>query len=243
LTGKLNNYGSRYRNAYGGRLAQDGQRYRGFFNQEAYRYYYSGWFRHGFYGGFFYPVFPCLNIYNFFWFPLIYWMFTPDWDESYWTDYAPQWDSTTSYPTEPFTYAGVIYPTDTLRDLGIELSAMDSQTQANFRQALTVALNQLQDQVSSQLTDPIKLSRNEVVINHYQNLKNAAIVIEGFVSHGDAQYAFKALLDLVNPTQTLVFVPPAQNPADTEDPTLKAINDRIVQLGGDPYTADQEPTP
>ena len=45
----------------------------------------------------------------------------------------------------------------------------------------------------------------------------------------------------MNPAQTLVFVPSGQEPTAADLDQLKAMNDRIQSLGGDPYTASIEP--
>lgn len=178
-------------------------------------------------------------------YPIVFWMFYVDEDAGgYWNGYYPGWnyDQPTPPPApKPFPFAGVFYPTDTLRNLGMEVSAMSSDLQTNFESGLTYFLEDLQDGISDQLTQPIEFHQQEVVVNHYQNLQDQAIVLEGFVDRDGMHYAFKSLLDLMDPTQTLTFVPSTQDPDPTDDPTLQLINDRIQQLGGDPYSADQEP--
>jgi hypothetical protein len=213
-----------------------------FYSQAQYRFYYSGYYKHGFYGGFFYPV-RSARIDAYFAYPMVEWLFASDYDSDYWNDYYDrQWENgDSSAPVVQFPYAGIFYPTDTIRDLAVEVSAMSAALQAQFRVAMISFVGQLQQQISDQLTAPITLDQYEVVINHYQNLGNQAIVVEGFVDKGGAQYAFKGLLDLVDPSQTTVFVPTAQDPDASDIAKLDAMNARIVRMGGDPYTADQEP--
>jgi hypothetical protein len=173
-------------------------------------------------------------------------MFYPDDDTGgYYNGYYPPWNDGNPNPPPPpknFPFAGVFYPTDSLKDLGIEVSSMSNDLQANFESALTYFIQDLTDGISNQLTQPIVLQQQEVVVDHYENLQDQAIALEGFVDREGMHYAFKTLLDLTDPTQSLTFVPSSQDPDPTDDPTLQLINDRIIQLGGDPYTADQEPT-
>jgi hypothetical protein len=214
-----------------------GDSYRGYYRNDAYRSYYSPWYRHGFYGGFFYPVVPCVDIGSYFYYPEVDWMYNtaPD------ADYAKDWYGQDTYPVDAFPYAGVLYPTDTLRDLGIDVSGLSGLQQYNYRQALTRFMDSLVAQINDNLTDAIQLGANEVVVDHYQNLNNL-IVIEGFVDHDDLHYAFKATLDLSVPAQTLVFVPTNQQPDAQDLANLQVMNDRIVAAGGNPLQADEEPT-
>lgn len=239
-------YRLRYRSEFGQRTATRGRVLTRYYANRNYRYYYSGWFPRGFYGGYWYPVRPCYDVQNYFVYPIVFWMFYSDDDyNGYYDGYYPPWNEGSSQPTptapQQFPFAGVFYPTDTLRDLGMEVSAMTADLQANFRSGLTYFVQDLQDGISDQLTQPIVLQQQEVVVNHYENLQDQAIVLEGFVDRDGMHYSFKALVDLVDPTQTLTFVPSTQDPDSQDDPTLQLINDRIQQLGGDPYSADQEP--
>jgi len=243
-----------WRTEFRDRTMNNGRVYTGYYHNNAYRYYYSGWFPRGFYGGYWYPVRPCYDVQNYFVYPVVFWMFYVDEDQSgYWDGYYPGWNQSRPSPApsptpapipappKAFPFAGVFYPTDTLRDLGMEVSSMSSDLQETFESGLTYFLEDLQDGISNQLTQPITFNQQEVVINHYQNLQDQAIVVEGFVDRDGMHYAFKSLIDLVDPTQTMTFVPNTQDPDPTDDTTLQMINDRIQQLGGDPYSADQEP--
>lgn len=259
----LPNYQNRYRTEFHDRIYQRAPIVINYYNNEHYRYYYSGWYRHGFYGGYWYPVRPCYDVYNYFQYPLVFWIFyTAIDDANYWQYYYPGWSGQpvpapapgpapapptpgpVASPVQPNPFAGVFYPTDTLRDLAMEISVMSDVAQANFRVAVTDFVSDLQDEISEQLAQSIQLNQYDVVVSHYQNLGNRAIVLEGFVDRGDGlQFSFKALLDLENPNETLTFVPKAQDPDGSDTTKLDQINQRIVNLGGDPYTADEEPAP
>lgn len=207
------------------------------YHDNHFRYYYSNWYRHGFYGGYWYPVRPCYDIHLYFWYPILYWFYMDSWDPDYYRVWYPDYDGY----VVPFKYARVFYPSDTFRDLGIEVSAMSIVQQMNFREDLVQVVDTLAQTISDNLESSIVLSDNDIVINHYENLEDQAIVIEGFVDRDDLHLAFKALLDLNDTTQTLVFAPVNQEPTDSDLITLQTINDRIQALGGDPYTAAEEP--
>ena len=57
----------------------------------------------------------------------------------------------------------------------------------------------------------------------------------------DLHVAFKAVLDLINPAQTLVFLPKTQEPTAAELNLLDNMNQKIRLLGGDPNSVAQEP--
>ncbi len=102
-------------------------------------------------------------------------------------------------------------------------------------------MDQLIAALNANLSVAVQLDQGDVTINHYENLQNQAIEVEGYVDMGSTALAFKALIDLNDPSQTMVFVPTTQDPTDTDLATLDAMNARIVALGGDPMTAEQEP--
>ena len=66
---------------------------------------------------------------------------------------------------------------------------------------------------------------------HTRVTRRVGNAIDGF------QIAFKALLDLQLPNDSMVFVPLSQNPSEAELLKLDAINAKITSLGGDPMTA------
>ena len=82
---------------------------------------------------------------------------------------------------------------------------------------------------------------SEIVVNHYENLQNQSIVIEGFVDQGELHVAFKGVLDLVDPAQTLVFLPKGQEPSAAELNLLDDMNAKIRKLGGNPEVVAAEP--
>jgi hypothetical protein len=238
--------GQRYRDQYRNEIVARTGVYRGYYSENSYRYYYSDWYRHGFYGGYYYPVRAYEDIESYFTYPVVYWMFAPDYDDTYWrTYYHRDWDSKptpASCEVKGIQFSRVLYPTDTVKDLGVEISALDACRQSDFRRAMETVLQTIQSDIGMQLGQDFQLGKYSVVINHYKNLRNQAIVIEGFSDQDDNHFAFKALLDLVNPGKSLVFVPNSQDASSATDlAALKALNDRIVALGGDPYTADDEP--
>jgi hypothetical protein len=126
--------------------------------------------------------------------------------------------------------------------MAAEVSGMSSEKQLHFRRSMEKFVQVLIADIDANLQAPIEIDRDDIVINHYQNLGDQALVIEGFVDTGSTSLAFKALLDLNDPSQTLVFVPANQDPTDQDLATLDAMSARIAQLGGDPLSADQEPT-
>ncbi len=236
-------YEQKWRGEFDRRDHDRGQQLVGYYRDNIHRYYYSRWYDHGFYGGFWYPVRPSYDIYAYFAYPEVFWIFYVDPDDNdYWNVYWPIWDDEPApVRPAPFPYAGVFYPTDTMRDLAIEVSAMNDFERGNFRLALSNFVGLLQQEISDQLVQPIELQQYEIVVNHYQNLQDQAIELEGFFDRPGLQFSFKALLDLQDPQATMVFVPSSQDPTGSNSAILDAINQRIVQLGGDPYTADEEP--
>src|SRR5262249_31711645 len=113
-----------------------------------FKFYYSGWFKHGFCGGFYYPIRPWYAIHEWFYYPVIYWLYVdlgpqdiPFYQEIYLNEYP-------SCPVKAFEYARVFFPTDSLRDLGIEMSALKPAIQCNFRESMLRATKSLQQQLS-----------------------------------------------------------------------------------------------
>jgi hypothetical protein len=212
-------------------------RYRGFYRDRHYRYYYSDYYSYGFFGGFYYPVRALTNIDAYFYYPTVYFLYNDDVDD----DYNRDWYGSDYRHYDAFNYSGVFYPTDTIRDCAIEVSGLPYAVQGNFRTGLNVFVARLQDAVNANLQVSITFDRGDVTVNHYKNLKNQALVLEGFVDNGTTSLAFKAFLDLNDPNQTSVFVPADQTPSAEDLANLNSMNQRIIGLGGDPMSADQEP--
>jgi len=217
--------------------------YRNYYTNDAYRSYYGQWFSHGYYGGYFYPVRYCANIDLYFEFPIIRWIFTPQ-DSVADNDFYQTWygSDLNQYPVEPFNFAGIFYPTDTLRDLGYEIGALSAEAQSNFRTDLNFLGDRLTWIISEDQGQDFVPAADSMVINYYQNLQNQAIVVAGFVDQGDVHLPFEAIFDLVDVQQTTVFAPTESAPTPDDLATLQEINQRIEALGGDPLTADIEPT-
>ena len=165
-----------------------------YYRNEHFRYYYSSWFLSGFCGGFYYPVRHWWEINLYFGYPLIYWMYvdvsTPsvalvdDW-------FSP---AAPACPVTTFQFARVYFPNDTMRDLGMDMSALDSTVQCNFMTAMVQVTRLLQDQVSRMVDASIRFAQYDLVANHYENLGNQGVVLEGFVDRREVQVPFKAIL-------------------------------------------------
>ena len=206
------------------------------YQDNQYRYYYSGWFNQGFYGGYYYPTRAAYDIGNYFWYPAVAWLYLGTVDPDLYVDWYGAGVS-----IQPFAYAGDYYPTDCMEDIGIEVSGWPVPQQTNFRTAMGTFTGQLQVAISANLQSSIDFEANDIVINHYVDLQGQAFEVDGFVDRGDVQVAFKALVDVNDPSQTMVFAPSAQNPDPQDLATLTTINGRISALGGDPLAADEEP--
>ncbi len=215
--------------------------YRPYYGNNAFRFYYSGWYSHGFSGGYYYPIRPWWGIHEYFYYPTIYWLYNdlgegdiPYYQAVYGSEYA-------SCPVQTFEYARVYFPTDTMRDLGVEMSALQPARQCNFRAAMLTMTRSLRQQISDLIAANFTFGEYSVIVNHYENLQNQALVVEGFVDQGTIHVAFKGFLDLVNPSQTTVFIPKSQDPTASELNVLDDLNARIRKLGGNPDQVNLEP--
>ncbi len=233
----------RFRQAYGPGIQQRVNGYQNYYRDNAFRYGCSSYFAYGFCGGYYYPVLPWVEFEAYFYYPIISWLYVDAtlfdvtfYEEWYGVDYP-------TYPVTPFSFAGVFFPTETLRDLAIDVNGMSVQNQYNFRAALETALGYLTDEVSDVLQASFQLGDNDVVVTHYENLNNQAVVMEGFVDRGDIHLPFKAVLDLVNNTQTAVFVPDSQTMNADDLARLQVVNDIITSFGGNPDVVQGEPDP
>ncbi len=214
---------------------------RPYYYNDNYRFFYSSWFTFGFCGGYYYPVRPWWGIHQYFYYPTVYWLYNdigsndvPYYQTVYGSDYN-------SCPVSVNEYARVYFPTDVMRDLGVEVSGLSAARQCNFRTAMTVMTRDLQAQISEMIAASFTFGEYEVIVNHYENLQNQAIVVEGFVDQGQLHVAFKGTLDLVNPSNTMVFLPKGQEPTGAELNKLDDMNKKIRLLGGDPNKVALEP--
>jgi hypothetical protein len=214
----------------------------GFYANYGWHNYYHGYWDRGFYGGYYYPFRPCYDISTYFWYPSLYWLYQDAAaDALYIAWYGNAYYN--SYPVTVFPFVRVYYPTETLRDMGIEVSAYPAEKQANFRSALTTLTQSLAQQIANSMNASVTLSSNDVVITHYQNLEDLGYSMEGYIDSTalNLHVGFKAFVDLVNPNQTLVFMPSGDQAAgDTDLTQLTLINDQITRLGGNPLIADVE---
>ena len=164
---------------------------------------------------------------------------------SYNTWYGPNYGAFAAYPGQ-FYRVGVFYPTVAFRDLAVGVSDWPVDRQVIFRRKMHDFTAQLEVRVSQRIGNTVVFDRNDIVVSHHQVIDNAAVVIHGFVNHGNAQMPFKALLDFTPTNQDSIFIPASNTdqPSDAEVQELQQMNDRIVSLGGvieDP-SQDQAPT-
>jgi hypothetical protein len=214
-------------------------------DRDLYRDRYRPWWNEGFYGGCYWEFHPVLDIDTYFYDPVVYWFYESDADDYYYrTWYGSDYDR---YPElhSGFKYVGVFYPTEEFRDLNLGISALGVEVQARYRRASIV----LGDRIDSEFRrrGGHALGENDVVIDHYQILPDdQGVVVEGFVDQDNQEFAFKSVLDLSNPDNTMVFsVSADETPSDDELDQLRQVNTRIEDLGGvaEGATSDDVTTP
>jgi hypothetical protein len=226
----VDNRGDDYRNYYRDDLYRYYDRYSKY--RDRYRDDYRYWWKEGFYGGCYWSLHPYYNIDQYFYNPVVYWFYVPDYDDYYYRAwYGSSYDS---YPElrNRFRHVGAFYPTEEFRDLNLGISALSIDTQIMYRRAAEILGDKLEREVRDR--GGYRLTDNSVVINHYQILpENRGVVVEGFVVEDDVQFAFKALLDLVNPRSTRLFAVSADQDLywDGLD-ELRDLNTQIEDLGG-----------
>ncbi|CEG55566.1 hypothetical protein [Legionella fallonii] len=241
---EVNGYQQQYHKQFYNYNVQRFNVYGHYWQNNHYHNWYNAWYHLGFYGGFWYPVRPFYAIENYFTYPVVQWFFV---DEAvapqYYTNYYVSQPAPPPACIETFPYKNVYFPTDTLRDLLVEVSGFPQQLRCNFREAIIGITSQLKDDMSNYFALSFTFRPDDIVINYYQNLQGQAIVIAGFVSQNKINMAFEALLDLRNPNNSIVFAPDGQTPTEEQLQVLNQLNSRIKNLGGDPFTAQQEPAP
>lgn len=203
---------------------------------------FSLWHKWGFYGGFWYPTRPFFAIENYFTYPTVQWLFVndsvaPEYFNNYYPEKMPPSDC-----LKAFAYKNVYFPSDTLRDLLVEASAFPQELRCNFRTAIINITTQLKKTIDKRFFILFSFKHNDIVINHYQNLQNKAIVVAGFINQGKIKVPFEALMDLRNPNQSISFIPESSKPTDKQLQHLYQLTSRIRVLGGNPFTAAQEPS-
>ncbi len=213
----------------------------GYYHNNAFRFYYSGWFNFGFCGGYYYPVRPFWQMDMYYYYPMIYWLYVDitDGDVPYYeTWYGPDYPSC---PVDSFKYRRAFYPTDTMRDLGIDMSALPADAQCRFREAMVNMTDSLVAKVSGVINASFTLHEFDIVVNHYENLQNQGVTLAGYVDRDNIHVPFQAFLDLANPSATSVFVPTTQEPSSSQLNELEEQNDQVTNLGGNPNVIDIEP--
>lgn len=238
----IHDYQQQYQNKFYANSIQRYKAYDHYWRSNYFHNWYSPWYQWGFYGGNWYPVRPFFSITDYFDYPEVQWFFVdepqlPDYYKAYYTKRA----LLAGLCAKPFPYKHVYFPTDTLKDLLIEVSGFTGNLCCNFRMALLTITSQLQQVIHVNFAIPFSFEQNDIIINYYQNLKNKAIVIAGFVNHNKINIAFEAYLDLENPATSIAFAPMSQIPTDDQLAVLKQLNNRIEVMGGDPFTAQEEP--
>ena len=226
ITNNITNVTNVYVNNYQNVVVERSRVYNNYYYQPQHTYtqYYSSYYDHGFRGGYAYPVRVDIAIHEHFWNPVVLWMY----DDSDHTDFYCQYYGNSycySYPIRPFRYARVYYPTDTMRDLAIEVSGMEYYRHTYYRTALEVLTDKLNAQISNYVSGRFYFGPNDIVINHYRNIGGGQVIVEGFVDRGDLHVAFKGHLDLENPYNSDVFVPTVSeySPVATGIAILNAI--------------------
>lgn len=204
----------------------------------------GSYYRHGFYGGFYYPFYEC-RVHDYFHYPLVNWMWVSTWDDGLWVSWYG-----VGYRVRPFRYAGWYYPTVVMKDVAVTYSSYSVTKQSLFRDAMEYMTLRLEQKVSEVEQRAVSLGENDIVISHSEILAGGdALVLEGTVNVGDYSLAFKAVLDLVNPASTIVFLPGSQaamaranapasvdfTPAEVTE--VELLNAKIAAAGGDPLAA------
>jgi len=229
-----------FSNRYYGDIRDRGGRYGGYYRDFGWHNYYHGFWGYGFFGGFYYPFRPCFGIADYFFYPALYWLYVDAIEDAFYLAWYPNYYY--GNPITPFPYVGVWYPTEELVDMGVEVSAQPDIAQDNFRQGMTLLTQALTQQIANNLDASVTLGTNEIVVTHYQNLQDTAYAMDGFVDSPslNLHVAFKALVDMSDPSKSMVFVPTGAQPTPADDGILNMINQRIIALGGDPMIADVE---
>ncbi len=182
---------------------------------------------------------PWYAIDTYFVYPMVNWMYVGKVDVEYYrTWYGADYDSC---PVTTFAYARAFFPTQQMRDLGMEMSGLKASLQCGFRKAMVTMTQSLVDQVASQIGASFTLADSDIVVNHYQNLGNTGVEMEGFINHDTINLPFKAVLDLVTPANTYAFIPTQDEPNPADEANLGKVNAHIKKLGGNPDEVDDEP--
>jgi len=195
----------------------------------------AAWHRHYFFGGFYWGFHPIPDIGIYFYNPMVYWLYVGAADPYYYHNwYGSEY---TAYPelSKPFSYPGLYYPTENLRQLLFGVSGMPVQKQAQFRTAISVFTKKVAQRMANGLNQRVNLSSGDVAVNHYEILGyDDAVVLEGVINFQGKVYNFKGLVNIENPGSSDVFIPATwdQNPTPEQLATLDGLNQRIDSIKG-----------
>ena len=199
------------------------------------------WHAHGFYGPWWYGFYPVSNIEIYFYNPMVYWFYTPYWDDFYYrTWYATEYNA---YPdlNRPFPFYGVWYPTDNLRQLLFGASAMSAEKQAAFRSQVQVFTQMVTQELANQVQTHVSLSKGDIALTHYEIVGyDDAVILEGAVSFQSKTYNFKGLVNLnaankdkEHQTQVFLAASSESPPTQGQLKQLDQLNASIGQVRGE----------
>lgn len=208
--------------------------FRGFVNRfSAWRqnhglFFNSWWRRHHFFGGCFFGFVPIFDIGIYFYNPMVYWLFAPNYDPQYYS--SAYGDEIDAYPDsdQPFQYNNLYYPTENLKQLLFDVSEWPTDDQMTFRTAI--------ETFTEQLARRVDISDRNIVITNYAILgDNDGISVDGVVNQNGSAYNFKGVIDIRQPETSDVFVTDSmeREPTREELNRLDAINGKIEALGGE----------
>jgi hypothetical protein len=193
------------------------------------------WHYHHFYGGFYYGFHPIPDVSIYFYNPMVHWFYIGTWDDTYYrTWYAQEYEA---YPqlNQPFTFYGVYYPTDNLRQLLFCVSAMPVDKQARFRTGITEFTQKLTQQLANFTHQHVALSNGDIVVSHYETLGlGGGLDLEGVVNFQSKSYNFKGLINLETDHQVDVFIAGNGESAPSADQLkhLDELNHQMDEIRG-----------
>lgn len=256
IASTVNFQASQYRVRVRPDTARRFQRARTLWNQQPTQW--TQWYDYGFYGGYYWDLGSEFEITEYYYNPVVNYYFSGEYngdifDSYYGNDWernagSGEWYDNEAYSMDydvaphsaardyqevyqdPFPFAGIFLPTESLRDLLIGISVMDMKSQKQFRIALRTVIEQMQLQLAGPLGKGFKFQKNDVVITHYRLLDGVAIVIEGTAGTADQQFPFKALLNLQDTKKSGTFVALSTKPSRAEIKALDKLNSDIDLL-------------